>query len=152
MLAMVVNELQNNWDEQSPHVKFAYNSSASAAPGLAPNEVHMARFPRLPLTIIERTGVFGHQSMARDHLTYCDLATDRQQREYDIVRIHHALTVSRVERRDSSLSEALRMVPKFAVGWWVLVYNTAATIRQGPKTNTDAKFIKSKLSFNWTAP
>ena len=50
----------------------------SAATGLASNEVHMGRLSRLPLTIGERTGVFGHQSLARDHLTYCDLALDRQ--------------------------------------------------------------------------
>ena len=46
----------------------------------------MCRLPRLPLTIFERTGVFGRQSLARDHLTYFDVATDRQQRAYDIVR------------------------------------------------------------------
>ena len=51
----------------------------------------MGRLPRLPLTIFERTGVAGHQSLALDHLSYCDLATDRQQREYDIVR-EHSLT------------------------------------------------------------
>ena len=43
MLAMVVNELQNNWDVQLPQVEFAYNNSVSAAAGLAPNEVHMGR-------------------------------------------------------------------------------------------------------------
>ena len=79
----------------------------------------MDRLPRLPLTIFERTGVAGHQSVARDHLAYCDLATDRQQRAYDIAREHHALTVSRVERRNSVLSDAQRPVPKFAVGGWV---------------------------------
>ena len=80
----------------------------------------MSRLPRLHLTIFERTGVFGHQSLARDHLAYCDL-TDRQQRAYDIVREHHGLTVSRVERRNSALTDALRAVPKFAVGGWVWV-------------------------------
>ena len=39
MLAMVVNELQNNWDVQPPHVEFTYNNSVSAATGLAPDEV-----------------------------------------------------------------------------------------------------------------
>ena len=68
MLAMVVNELQNNWDEQLPRVESAYNNLVSAASGLAANEVHMGRLPRLPLAIIERTGVAGHQSLARDHL------------------------------------------------------------------------------------
>ena len=86
--------------------------------------------------------------MAREHLAYCDVATDRQQRAYDIVREHHALTVSRVERRNSALSDALRAVLKFAVGGWVWVYNTAATIRQGAKMDADAKVLKAKLSLN----
>ena len=89
----------------------------------------MGRLPRLPLSNFERIGVFGRQSLARDHLAHCDLATDHQQRAYDIVREHHALTVSRVKRRNSALSDALRAVPKFVVGGWVWVYNTAATIR-----------------------
>ena len=63
----------------------------SAATVFAPNEVRMGRLPRLPLTIFQRTGVFGYQSLARDHLAYCDLATDRQQRAYDIVREHEFL-------------------------------------------------------------
>ena len=86
MLAMVVNERQEDWDLRLPHVEFAYNNSVSVATGLVPNEVDMGRFPRLPLTVFERTGVAGHQSLARDRLAYCDLATDRQQRANDIVR------------------------------------------------------------------
>ena len=107
MLAMVVNELQTNWDVQLPHVEFAYNYSVSAATGLALNEVHMGRLPRLPLTIFKRTGVTGHHSLARDHLAYCDLATDRQQRPYDIVRENHSFIVSRVERRNAALPNAV---------------------------------------------
>ena len=38
MLAMVVNERQDDWDTQLPHVELAYTNSASAATGLAPNE------------------------------------------------------------------------------------------------------------------
>ena len=61
MLAMVINERQDGWDLQLPHVEFAYNNSVSAATGLAPNEVHKGRLPHLPLTVFERTGVAGHQ-------------------------------------------------------------------------------------------
>ena len=149
-LAMVVNERQDDWDLKLSHVEFAYNNSVSAATGLVPNEVHMGRLPRLPLTVFERTGVTGHQSLARDHLAYCDLATGRQQRANDIVRKHHALTVSRVSRRNSAFADALRPTPKFAVGGWAWVYNSASTIRQGVKANTDAKVLKAKLALNWT--
>ena len=36
----------------------------------------MCIFPRLPLTVFNRTGVVGHHSLARDHLANFDLATD----------------------------------------------------------------------------
>ena len=111
----------------------------------------MGRLPRLPLTIFEGTGVAGHQSLAHDHLAHCDL-TDRQQRAYDIVREHHAVTISGVECRNSALSHALRPVPECAVGGWVWVYSTTAAIRMGAKTDTDAKVLKAKLSFNCTGP
>ena len=91
---MVVNYQQDDWDLRLPHVGFAYNNSVSAATGLAPNDVHMGRLPRLRLMFFERTGVAGHTSLARDHLAYCDLATDQPQSANDIVRKHHALTVS----------------------------------------------------------
>ena len=112
----------------------------------------MGSLPRLPLTIYERAGVAGHQSLTREHLAYCDLATDHRQRAYDIVREHHALTVSRVERRNSALSDALRMVPIFPVGDWVWVYNTAAITCQDAKTDAGARVLKTKLSLNWTGP
>ena len=60
MLAMIVNERQDDGDSHMPHVEIAYNSSVGAATGLAPNEVHMGRLPRLPLTVSNRTSVVGH--------------------------------------------------------------------------------------------
>ena len=151
MLAMV-NELQNNWDEQLPHVEFAYNNAVSVTTGLAPNEVHMVRLPRLPLTVFECAEVAGHQSLARDYPAHCDLATDRQQRTYGIVREHHALAVARVNRRNPVLSDVLGPGPKFDVGGWAWVYNTAAAIRQRVKPDTDAKVLKATFSLNWTGP
>ena len=74
MLAMVVCERQDDWGAHLPHVEFAYNDSVSAATGLAANEVHMNRLPRLPLTVFEHPFARGHQSLARDQLEYVDLA------------------------------------------------------------------------------
>ena len=71
MLAIwVVNERQDDWDLQLPHVEFAYNTLVSSATGLTPNEVHMGTLPHLLLTVFELTGVAIHQSLARDHLAY----------------------------------------------------------------------------------
>ena len=42
---------------QLPHTEFAYNKLVGAATGLAPNEVHIGRLPRLPLTVFGRSGV-----------------------------------------------------------------------------------------------
>ena len=50
MLAVVVNEPQTDWDVQLPHVESAYNNSVNTATGLSPNEVHIGRSPRLPLS------------------------------------------------------------------------------------------------------
>ena len=103
MLSMVVNERQNDWDTHLPHAESAYNNSVSAATSLAPNEVHMGRLPRMPLTVFELPNAGGHQSLARDQLAHCDLAKDRQQRAYELVREQHVLTVTRIEGRNSAL-------------------------------------------------
>ena len=151
MLAMAANERQDDWDVHLPHVELYYNNSVSAATGLAPNEVHiMNRLPRLPLTIFEHHYARGHQSLARDHLEYCDLAADRQRRAYALVREQHALNVSRVERRNSALFDTLKQLSIYTIGGWVWVCNTTATICQGAKSGTEAKVLKEKLSLNWT--
>ena len=152
MLAMVCNGHQNDWDVHLPRVEYAYDNSVSAATGLAPNEVHIGRLPRLPLTVFERSYSSVNQSLDRDQLAYCDLARERQQRAYEIVREQHALTTARVNGRNSALSDALLRRPKYTAGGWVWVYNTAATIRQGLRKSADNKVLKDKLSLNWTGP
>ena len=152
MLTVVVNERQDDWDALLPHVKFAYNISVSAATGLAPNEAHMNRLPRLPLTVVEYPHARGHKSLARDQPEYVDLAADRQRRSYALVREQHALNITRVERRISALSDGLKQLPTYTVGCWVWVYNTAATIWQGANAGTDAKVLPFKILPVGTSP
>ena len=116
MLAMVGDEEQENWDLQLPHVESAYTNSVSAATGLAPNEVHMGRLPFLPLTVFDPLNVGGHQSLKRDQLAYIDLATARQQRAYRAVRELHTIDVSRLNRRNAPIMDALCRSPPFTVG------------------------------------
>ena len=127
MLAMVCNEHQTDWDTHLPHVEYAYNNSVNAATGLAPNEVHIGRLPRLTLAVFDRSHGGAHHSLDRDHLAYCDLARERQQRAYELVHEQHALTVARINGRNSTLSDALLGRPQYVAGGWVGVYNTAAT-------------------------
>eukprot|EP00752_Nemacystus_decipiens_P015617 g13940.t1 len=101
-------DILTDWDLQLPHVEAAYNNSENAATGLTPNDVHIGRTPRLPLSLFTSPNIGGHQSLDRDHLAYCDLATERQRRAYTIVRDHYAITASRLESRNSKLLAAFK--------------------------------------------
>ena len=90
-----------------PHVSAAYNNSVNVATGFAPNEIHISHLPRLPLSVFEPENIGGHQSLDRDHLVSINLATDRQQRAYSLVRKLHRLTVSRLQRRNAPIMAAL---------------------------------------------
>ena len=148
LLAMVVNKRQNDSVAQLPHVEFVYNNSVSAATGLA----RKRNLPRLPLAIFDRSGITGHPCLTRDHLAYCDLASERQQRANHIVREMHPLTVSRVQRRNSALSEGLIPIPNFFFGNCAWLYYTASAIGQVAKAGTDAKVLKAEFALNWTGP
>ena len=145
MLAMVGDERQTEWDIQLPHVESAYNNSVSAVIGLAPNEVYMGRLPRLPLTAFDLSNIGGHQSLNRDRRACIDIATVRKQRAYRAVRELHVIYVSRLDRRNDPLMDALRLPSPFSVDGWAWIYNSGATIRQGARRRTDA--IVLKLSY-----
>ena len=59
------------------HAVAAQNNNVSRGTGLAPNEVHIGRYPRLPMTILEGRGVKGHQGLKQDQLGYLELMRDR---------------------------------------------------------------------------
>ena len=75
-----------------------------------------------------------------------------QQRACELVHEQHALTVARVNGRNSTLSDVLLHRPKYATGGWSWVCNTAATIRQGLRKGADSKVLKYNISLNWTGP
>lgn len=60
--------------------------------------------------------------IARNHVEH----GDRQRRVHALVREQHTLTVSRMERHNSALSDAIHIVCS-----WVWTYNNVATTRQG---------------------
>ena len=119
----------------------------------------MARLPRYPLTVFDNIYARGHQSLARDQLEYCNLITADGQKVYHLTREQRALPVSRMNRRNSKLSDALHKRPVYSVGGWVWLYDSAAaTIRQSSKqgaradVHADAQVLKVKLSLKWSGP
>ena len=70
MLAYLITDDRNNWDDMLLHAIAAHNNNVSRCTGLAPNEVHIGRYPRLLMAISEGSGVKGRQSEKRDHLDY----------------------------------------------------------------------------------
>ena len=136
MWSTIGNEQQTDWD-------VTYNNSVNTATGLAPDEIHIGRLPRLPLSVFEPDYIGGHQSLYRAHLTYITLATDRRQRASSIVReLYHITTTSHLQRRSAPIMAALSASPPFTVGGCAWVYNSASTIRQGGKKAT-------VLNWNW---
>ena len=151
MLSMMVNERQDDWDLCLPHIQAAFNNSVNAATGLAPNEIHLGRMPRLPFTIFERDNIGGHQSLQRDQLAYRDQLRERQKWAYDLVRQHHTATISRLSRANDRITAALNRQPIWKAGDWVWVYNSASTVTYGT-TGPSAPPAHKKLSLNWTGP
>lgn len=120
MLAESVNERQHDWDLHLPHVRFAYNNTVSAAAGLAPNQGHIGRLPRFPMAIFDNIYARRHQSLAKNHLSYHNLAVDRQCRSYDLFRQQHALIfdafhrqpVYKTEHIESGLDLGIEISPR----------------------------------------
>ena len=70
MLLYLVADDQKHWDKLLLHAVSAHNNDVSRGIGPAPNEVHIGRYPRLPMTILEKRGVMGHQGLKVDQLEY----------------------------------------------------------------------------------
>ena len=119
---IVVNERQDDWDLHLPHpcriclqqlgqrrYRFSSKPRAYGTPPAFPTYGLRQR--------LRQRAPEPRQSLARDHLEYCQLAVDRQQRRsYDLVREPHLLTVVRINQRNSSLSNALYKTPDYKIG------------------------------------
>ena len=126
MLSLVISEQQDDWDEWLPYVVQAYNNSVSAVAGLAPNEIHLGRMSRLPMTIIDECVVKGHMGKKQDQLLYLDIVRERQQRAFELVQESHLIAMSKIQRSNTKLLAILHKLPNFKVGNWVWIYNLLA--------------------------
>ena len=68
MPSHLVADNQTNWNELLLHAISAHDNSVSRGSELAPNKVHIGRYPRLPMTILEGSGARGHKGLRRHGL------------------------------------------------------------------------------------
>ena len=150
MPSLIISEQQDDWDEWLSYAVQAYNNSVRAATGLAPNEIHLGRMPRLPMTIIDERVVKGHTGEKQDQLLYLDIVRERQQCAFELVQESHLIAMSKIQRSNTKLLAMLHKLPNFEVGNWVWIYNPQATAGQG--VSEDNSHLVTKLSLNWTGP
>ena len=110
MLSHLVADNQTNWDELLLHAIAAHNNSVSRGTGLAPNEVHIRRYPRLPMTILEGRGARGHQGLRRDQLSFLQLMQKVQNRAYDLVGKKYFLIKVKHQAANEKLNSIFRLI------------------------------------------
>lgn len=141
---------------------FAKHPNVSRGTGLAPNEVHIGRYIRLPMTILEGRGVKGHQNLKKDQLEYLDLVRDRQIRAYNLVREEDKLLKARHDKANDKLAAKFSKIIKIKTGDWIWLYNDASAVTGGGKRvlkiptkevgATKSFALIAKLAYCWTGP
>ena len=133
MLSHLIADNQTNWNELLLHAIATYNNSVSRGTGLAPNEVHIGRYPRLSMTTLEGRGARSHQKLRREQLDFLQLMRERQNMAYELVRKDGFLIKAKHQAANETLNSIFRQRPNFAAGQWVRVYDDKSTISGGAK-------------------
>ena len=126
MLSYLIADNQTNWDKLLLHAIAAHNNTVSRGTGLVQNEVHIGRYPRLPMTVLEGRRARGHQGLRRDQLDFLQLMRERQNRVYELVRKGDFLTKAKHQAANEKLNSIFRQA-----GQWVWVYDDKSTISGG---------------------
>ena len=116
ILSHLIADSQTNWDKLLPHAIAAHNNSVRRGTGLAPNEVHIGHYPRLPMAILEGRGARGNQGLRRDQLDFFQLMRGRQNRAYELVRKYDFLIKAKHQAAHENLNSIFRQRPNFAAG------------------------------------
>ena len=113
MLSFLVADDQNNLGEMLRHAVSAHNNNVSKGTELAPNEIHIGRYPRLPMIILEGSDAKTHQSEKRGQLDFLELMRDRLIRAYNLVQEEDRLLKAKHEAANEEIEAAMSNKSKF---------------------------------------
>ena len=133
MLSHLIADNQTNWNELLLHVIAAHNNSIGRGTGLAPNKVHIERYPRLSMTVLEGHGARGHQGLRRDPLDFLQLMREGQNKAYELVRKEDFLIKAKHQPAKEKLNSIFRQRPNFVAEKWVWGYDDKSSIGGGDK-------------------
>lgn len=129
MLSHVVSSQQTDWDDYLLQVCYCHNNHVSKATGLAATEIHIGRYPRLPMTILgSHNEIKGVQSTKRDQLDSLQLMKDRQVKAYRLVVESDKLTKEKHRANNEQIDNTITKRPIFEVGNCVWVYDVQHTL------------------------
>ena len=127
------------------------------ATGLAPNEVHIGRCPRLPMTVLaSQKQIRGAQSLHRDELDYLHLMKDKQQEAYRLVIESERLTKEKHRKNSEKIDDIMHKRPVYEVGQWVWIYDVqhilSTASNQKALDKTPIGHIQAKVANKRTGP
>ena len=134
------------------------NNHISTATGLSPNEVHIDRYTRLPMTSLSsQKQVRGVQSLKQDELDDLQLMRDEQREALNLVRENDRTTKEKHCQNNTKNDDIMHKRPVYEVGQSVWVYDeqhTLATATGQRALDKEAieQRIYSQLANKWTGP
>ena len=160
MLSHLIADHQKDWDVMLGHVVSAHNNSVSRGTGLAPNQIHLGRYLRLPMTILEGREVPTGLGLKQEQLEFLKWVREQQMKAYELVRKEDNITKEKYKKSNEVMEEMVGKREKIEKDDWVLVYDDKSTIAGGGEhvlkdnLNRGGKSFAliGKLAHNWTGP
>ena len=147
MLSHVVSSRHNDCDEYLLQLVYAHNNHISRVTGLAPNEVHVGRYPRIPITLLSsQKQIRGVQSLKRDELDYLQLMRDKRHEALNFGRESDRMIKKKHRQNNAKIADIMHKRPVYEVGQWMWVYNEQHTLKAATGQRVlDKEAIKQRI-------
>ena len=115
MIAKLVNEYRNDWDEILPYVLCAYRATPHQSTGMTPNLLMLGREALLPVDLVYGHAVQEHRTCP---IEYVEWVRQAMEESFQRCRQHMGSAALRQAKNYNRLAGD----PKYDVGDWVLLF------------------------------